>query len=93
MPRNLPFVTTRIALDLLKVDFGHRANVPSQINPLYRHKFEKVWLWEDWPKPKGVAAQDLGTDLIAQDTEGKIYAIQTKFYWEAKLFTYSHLVS
>ncbi|MDC0572924.1 Helicase associated domain protein [Luminiphilus sp.] len=49
-------------------------------HPLYRHKFEKVWLWEDWPKPKGVAAQDLGTDLIARDTEGKIYAIQAKFY-------------
>lgn len=51
-----------------------------QNHPLYRHKFEKVWLWEDWPKPKGVAAQDLGTDLIARDTEGKIYAIQAKFY-------------
>ena len=49
-------------------------------HPLYRHKFEKVWLWEDWPKPEGVAAQDLGTDLIALDTEGKIYAIQAKFY-------------
>ncbi|MDB2644938.1 Helicase associated domain protein, partial [Luminiphilus sp.] len=49
-------------------------------HPLYRHKFVKVWQWADWPKPDGVAAQDLGTDLIAEDTEGKICAIQAKFY-------------
>ena len=49
-------------------------------HPLYRHKFVKVWQWADWPKPDGVAAQDLGTDLIAEDTEGKICSIQAKFY-------------
>ena len=49
-------------------------------HPIYKYKFTRVWLWEDWPKPEGVASQDLGTDLIAEDTEGKVCAIQAKFY-------------
>lgn len=49
-------------------------------HPMYSKKFSEVWLWEDWPKPDGISSQDLGTDLVAVDTEGKVCAIQAKFY-------------
>lgn len=49
-------------------------------HPIYKFKFKRIWLWEDWPKPAGVSSQDLGTDLIAEDSEGKVCAIQAKFY-------------
>ena len=31
--------------------------------PLYRGRFEKVWLWKDWP---GCWGPDCGIDLIAR---------------------------
>ena len=47
-------------------------------HPVYKNKFRKVWHFEDWPKRW--SPRDIGTDLIAEDTEGKICAIQAKFY-------------
>jgi superfamily II DNA or RNA helicase len=47
-------------------------------HPVYKNKFRKVWHFEDWPKRW--SSRDIGTDLIAEDTEGKICAIQAKFY-------------
>jgi superfamily II DNA or RNA helicase len=46
-----------------------------ETDPLYVNKLDKVWLWDDWP---GKWGPDNGIDLIAQDTEGKIWAIQAK---------------
>ena len=48
-----------------------------ETDPVYSNKIEKVWLWDDWPNRWG---PDCGIDLIAQDTEGKIWAIQAKCY-------------
>jgi len=47
-------------------------------HPIYKNKFRKVWHFEDWPKRW--SPRDIGTDLIAEDTEGKVCAIQAKFY-------------
>ena len=48
-----------------------------ETHPLYKSKLEAVWLWDDWP---GRWGKDCGIDLIAQDTDGKIWAIQSKCY-------------
>ena len=52
--------------------------------PEYKTKFVKVWPYADWPKPRSdIPDVDEGIDIIAQDTEGKICAIQAKC-WNAK---------
>lgn len=48
-----------------------------ETHPLYKSKLETVWLWDDWP---GRWGKDCGIDLVAQDTDGKIWAIQSKCY-------------
>ena len=49
-----------------------------EIDPLYRGRFEKVWLWNEWP---GRASRpDTGVDLVAQERDGGVCAIQCKFY-------------
>ena len=47
--------------------------------PPYRTRLRKVWLWNDWPQRWG---PDLGIDLVAQETNGKYWAIQAKCYDE-----------
>jgi predicted helicase len=49
-----------------------------ETDPVYANKLVDVWMWADWPDRW--ADQDLGIDLIAKDTEGKIWAIQAKNY-------------
>ena len=46
-------------------------------HPLYKPLFKKVWLWDDWPERWGV---DAGIDLIAEEYDGKTWAIQAKCY-------------
>ena len=48
-----------------------------QTDPLYAAKLEEVWLWDEWPERWGA---DCGIDLVARDTEGKVWAIQAKCY-------------
>ncbi|MDB9950271.1 Helicase associated domain protein [Gammaproteobacteria bacterium] len=48
-----------------------------QTDPLYAAKLEEVWLWDEWPGRWGA---DCGIDLVARDTEGKVWAIQAKCY-------------
>lgn len=40
-------------------------------------RFDKIWLWDDWPERDG---PDMGIDLVAQEREGGLCAIQCKFY-------------
>ena len=54
-------------------------------DPEYKQKLQKVWLWSDWPGSNG--KRDTGIDLIAQDIEGKIWAIQVKAYNENNSIT------
>jgi superfamily II DNA or RNA helicase len=46
-------------------------------DPVYARRLKHVWLWNDWPKKGG---PDAGIDLVAEDTDGKLWAIQAKAY-------------
>ena len=46
-------------------------------DPEYRRELKHVWLWDEWP---GRWGRDKGIDLIAEDFDGKIWAIQAKAY-------------
>ena len=48
--------------------------------PEYRGRFRKVWLWSDWPN---AWAADAGIDLIAEENDGGLWAIQAKAYDES----------
>jgi predicted helicase len=45
--------------------------------PEYRGRFKRVWLWQDWPDAWG---PDAGIDLVAEEHDGGLWAIQTKAY-------------
>lgn len=49
-----------------------------QTDPLYRDKFSDIWLWAEYPYRNG--RQDFGVDLVAQEVNGTMCAIQCKFY-------------
>ena len=61
------------------------ANGTSKTTPDGRRQFAKFWLWDDflnkWQR------QDLGTDLVFEDTEDVIWAVQAKFYREHRTNT------
>ncbi|MCY4526662.1 MAG: DEAD/DEAH box helicase family protein [Anaerolineaceae bacterium] len=44
---------------------------------IYGDRFSNVWLWNDWPERPG---PDSGIDLVAEEAEGGLCAIQCKFY-------------
>jgi superfamily II DNA or RNA helicase len=46
-------------------------------DPLYRTQLARVWLWDDWP---GRWGPDAGIDLVAEDRNGELWAIQAKAY-------------
>jgi len=47
-------------------------------DPYYKELFNKVWLWKEWPvRPSDTEA---GIDLVAQDRDGQVWAIQCKAY-------------
>ncbi|RAU98777.1 helicase [Mycobacterium colombiense] len=46
-------------------------------DPTYRPLLRRVWLWDDWPGRRGI---DAGIDLVAEDNDGKLWAIQAKAY-------------
>ena len=45
--------------------------------PEYRERIRKVWLWSEWP---GAWAADAGIDLVAEERDGRLWAIQAKAY-------------
>jgi predicted helicase len=47
--------------------------------PEYRSRLRKVWLWSDWPD---AWAADAGIDLVAEEHDGDLWAIQAKAYDE-----------
>ena len=55
----------KITRDFLKTD------------KLYASRFKKIWLWKEWPKNDGA---DTGIDLVAEQHDGKLCAIQCKCY-------------
>ncbi len=48
-----------------------------EIDPLYTRRFKKIWMWSAWPKRDG---NDTGIDLIAEQYDGGLCAIQCKCY-------------
>lgn len=50
-----------------------------ELDPIYADRFDKVWMWNDWPDKGDVG--DIGIDLVARDrATGEMVAIQCKFY-------------
>jgi superfamily II DNA or RNA helicase len=45
--------------------------------PEYRRRFTQVWLWKDWPE---AWAADAGIDLVAEERDGSLWAVQAKAY-------------
>jgi len=48
-----------------------------ETDPRYSERLVNVWLWDDWP---GRWGPDCGIDLIAEDRDGKNWAVQAKCY-------------
>jgi superfamily II DNA or RNA helicase len=46
-------------------------------DPTYKSTLRRVWLWEEWP---GRWGGDAGIDLVAEDYDGRLWAIQSKAY-------------
>lgn len=46
-------------------------------DPTYQPLLRRVWLWDNWPGRKG---NDAGIDLVAEDHDRKLWAIQAKAY-------------
>lgn len=46
-------------------------------DPVYKHELRRVWLWNEWPGKWGI---DAGIDLVAEDRQGHLWAIQAKAY-------------
>ena len=47
-------------------------------DPLFAERFSRVWLWREWPGNRG--KRDIGIDLVAEEQDGGVCAIQCKFY-------------
>jgi predicted helicase len=47
-------------------------------DPLFRQRFRRVWLWSEWPGKRG--EPDTGIDLVAEERDGGVCAVQCKFY-------------
>ena len=60
-------------------------------DPEWSKTVEKVWLWDDYPNKW--QRQDLGTDLVFRDNEGRIWAVQAKCYSEHRTTTKSDMNS
>src|SRR5205809_6970206 len=48
-----------------------------QTDRTFRQEVAQVWRWMDWP---GRSSADIGIDLVARDSEGRLIAIQCKCY-------------
>ena len=54
-------------------------------DPEWSKTVHKVWLWADYPNKW--QRQDLGTDLVFEDTDGRVWAVQAKCYAEHRTTT------
>jgi superfamily II DNA or RNA helicase len=57
--------------------FEHICKWFLETDPIYAPQLRRVWLWKDWPGRWGA---DAGIDLVAETTDAKLWAIQTKAY-------------
>lgn len=47
-------------------------------DPMFSQRFKRVWLWSEWPGRHG--EPDTGIDLVAEEVDGGVCAVQCKFY-------------
>lgn len=59
------------------LQFEHICKWFLENDPVYAHELKTVWLWNDWP---GRWGGDAGIDLVAEDRNGDLWAIQAKAY-------------
>jgi predicted helicase len=57
-------------------------------DPEYRLLVRRVWLWDRWPGRWGT---DIGIDLVVEDHDGKLWAVQAKGYDADASLTYREL--
>ena len=60
-------------------------------DPEWSKRINKIWLWDDYPNKW--QRQDLGTDLVFEDKEGLIWAVQAKCYSEDRSTIKNHMDS
>lgn len=48
--------------------------------PTYKQLYSNVWLLNDVPEEFGIPKKDTGVDIVAQQRNGELVAIQAKFY-------------
>ena len=53
-------------------------------DPMYKSALRRVWLWSEWT---GRWGGDAGIDLVAEDHDGRLWAIQAKAYDPANAVT------
>ena len=53
-------------------------------DPFYSSRIRKVWLWDEW---HGRWGPDAGIDLVAEENDGSLWAIQSKAYAETTSVT------
>jgi predicted helicase len=51
-------------------------------DPKYSYRFEKVWLWNEFPAKDHLGGSDTGIDLVGLTFDGDYWAIQCKCYQE-----------
>jgi superfamily II DNA or RNA helicase len=51
-------------------------------DPLYKARLRRVWLWKEWPDRW--SDSEAGIDLVAEEVNGHLWAIQAKAYAEGK---------
>ena len=61
--------------------------------PLYRNKFTKVWMWNEFPGRKDLGSKDTGIDLVARTFDGEYWAIQCKCYQDTTYIDKPHVDS
>jgi superfamily II DNA or RNA helicase len=63
-------------------EFEHICKWYLQNDPTYASRLKRVWLWKEWPGRW--RNSEAGIDLVAEDTDGKLWAAQSKAYGENK---------
>lgn len=48
--------------------------------PTYKHKFKNVWMLNEVPAEYEISKRDTGVDIVAEGYDGKLTAVQAKFY-------------
>jgi superfamily II DNA or RNA helicase len=61
-------------------EFEHVCKWFLENDPTYASRLKRVWLWKEWPGRWSDA--DTGIDLVAEDTDGNVWAVQAKSYRE-----------